>query len=286
MDCHMVGGSGWRFFLVPLALVLADGHEVSAESDFRRFIPNGTLNDSNTRGDGCGHCHRLPSSSSLNAFGARWSAVGWGPVLAGEDSDGDDVTNGWDLGDPQGTWESGGSDPGDPGLVTSPGQAESVPPVLSVTPLEVNHSESQGENLWETFTVENVGGDCFGNPVGACTLGVDVSTTDAWMAFDPEVADLAPLEAATVDILFTTDGLLGGLEGTATVTAPGVWNSPQDVSVVLTVPEPETSTLSAAALLLRSAMALVSQRAPGPRGRLAALSSRGFPPTSTRHSSE
>jgi len=267
MHCHMGAGSGWMFLLVPLAFVLADGHEVSAERDYPRFIPNGTLNDSNTRGDGCGHCHRLPGSSSLNAFGARWKGLWWGSVLAGEDSDGDGVTNGWELGDPQGIWETGASDPGDPALVTSPGQAGSVPPVLSVTPLEISHSESQGENLWATFTVENVGGDCFGNPIGACTLGIDVSTSEAWMAFDPEVAELAPLETAMVDILFTTDGLLGGLEGAATVTAPGVWNSPQDVSVVLTVPEPEATALSAAALLSLLAVAFVSQRAPRSSGR-------------------
>jgi hypothetical protein len=267
MHCHRVGGSGWVFLLVPLALVLADGHEASAERSFRQFIPNGTLNDSNTRGDGCGHCHRLPGSSSLNVFGSRWKQIGWGSVLAGEDTDGDEVTNGWELGDPQGIWESGTSDPGDPALVTSPGQDGSVPPVLSVTPLEISHSESQGENLWETFTVENVGGDCFGNPIGACTLEIDVSTSEDWMAFDPEVADLAPLETAAVDILFTTDGLLGGLEGAATVTAPGVWNSPQDVSVTLTVPEPEATALSAAALLSLLAMAFVSRRAPGSPGR-------------------
>jgi hypothetical protein len=269
MHRHKVGGSGWILFLVPLALVLADGHEVSAERNFPRLIPNGTLNDSNSRGDGCGHCHRLPSSSRTNSFGARWSRIGWGPTLAGEDSDSDGVANGWELGDPQGIWESGQSDPGDPALVTSPGQEDSLPPVLSVTPLEIDHSEVQGENLWETFTVENVGGDCFGNPIGACTLGIDVSTSEAWMTFDPEVADLAPLETESVDILFTTDGLLGGLDGTATVTAPGVWNSPQDVSVVLTVPEPEATALSAAALLSLLALTFASRRAPGLPGRRA-----------------
>ncbi len=69
MHYDRVGGSGWVFLLVLLALVLVDGHEASAERNYTRFIPNGTLNDSNTRGDGCGHCHRLPGSSSLNVFG-------------------------------------------------------------------------------------------------------------------------------------------------------------------------------------------------------------------------
>jgi hypothetical protein len=188
MQWQMVGRSTWMFPFVSLALVLADGREVSAEEDFTQFIPNGTLNDSNTKGDGCGHCHVLTGGNGRNAFGARWNRIGWGPLLAGEDSDDDGVTNGWELGEPLGTWSNGQPDPGDPALVTSPGQDGSVPPILSVSPLQIDHSVIQGDNLVESFTVENIGGDCFGNPIGACTLSIDVTTAEDWMAFDPATA--------------------------------------------------------------------------------------------------
>jgi hypothetical protein len=196
---------------VAVILIMVGAWETSAESRFTNRIPNGNRNASNSRGNGCGHCHVVPSSKSLNAFGSRWKRIGWGPLLASEDSDKDDVTNGWELGDPDGTWQREESDSGNPALVTSPGQAGSVPPVLSLSTLEIDQFESQGENLWQTLTVENVGGDCFGNPIGACTLSLEVSTAEAWMDFDPAWAELAPTEAQEVDILFTTDGLEGDL---------------------------------------------------------------------------
>jgi hypothetical protein len=162
---------------IPLLLLMASGHEAAAESSFRSSIPNGTLNDSNSRGHGCGHCHQLPDSKKLNAFGSRWKSIRWGPTLAREDSDGDDVPNGWELGDPDGVWKKGDLAPGSPNFVTSPGQAGSVPPVLSATPLEIDHSELPGENLEQSVTIEKIGGDCFGNPAGACTLSVEASTS-------------------------------------------------------------------------------------------------------------
>jgi hypothetical protein len=172
-----------------------------------------------------------------------------GPTLAREDSDGDDVPNGWELGDPDGVWKKGDLAPGSPNFVTSPGQAGSVPPVLSVTPLEIDHSELPGENLEQSVTIENIGGDCFGNPAGACTLSVEASTSDDWLGFEPQLAELVPLETVEVDRLFSTDGLLGDFDGTATFTAPDVLNSPQDVVVLLTVPEPGEAALCAAAML-------------------------------------
>jgi hypothetical protein len=243
-----------------MILISTGTREAFAERGFVSSIPNGTLNDSNSRGDGCGHCHVLPGSKSRNAFGSRWSRIGWGPLLASEDSDDDGVSNGWELGDPQGTWARGQSDPGNPALVTSPGQEGSVPPVLSVSPLEVDHTELQGENLSEPFSVENVGSDCFGNPIGACTLEFDASTADAWMSPDPEFAELAPLESQVVDILFDTDGLSGGFNGSVEISALGVWNAPQTVLVTLAVPEPKRASLDATAALLLIAMAVVSRR--------------------------
>jgi hypothetical protein len=73
---------------------------------------------------------------------------------------------------------------------------------------------------------------------------------------------MAPLETATVDILFPPDALLGELEGSARVEAPGVWNSPQDVSVALTVPEPGAAALGAAALLVLLALTRIPALAP------------------------
>lgn len=89
-------------------------------------MPNGAVN-------GCANCHMSASGGDeRNAFGrlvetrfltAQGAAgqVKWGPLLASLDADGDGVSNGDELLDPQGTWQSGQQDPGSTSLVSNPG---------------------------------------------------------------------------------------------------------------------------------------------------------------------
>ncbi len=55
----------------------------------------------------------------------------WSPALAKLDSDGDGVTNGQELGDPNGTWKTGQPRPGNLDLVSNPGDPFSVPTEVS-----------------------------------------------------------------------------------------------------------------------------------------------------------
>lgn len=72
-------------------------------------IPNGSENSCTT----C-HLNDYFSTDFLNN-GNTWDAT-----LAAMDSDGDGYTNGQELRDPDGTWNVGDPDPGDPGDVTNP----------------------------------------------------------------------------------------------------------------------------------------------------------------------
>lgn len=95
-------------------------------------IPNGSVNK-------CANCHINPlGGGERNAFGKLVEArfltaknssgnVLWGPELASLDADGDGVTNGEELQDPYGLWQKDQPAPGDPSLVTLPGDAASNP---------------------------------------------------------------------------------------------------------------------------------------------------------------
>ena len=84
---------------------------------------------------GCTSCHTTPSGGARNSFGTAVAAgittcvftapAGWGPVLAGLDSDGDGFTNGQELGDPNGSWTVG--DPNPTFDATDPGDSTSFP---------------------------------------------------------------------------------------------------------------------------------------------------------------
>lgn len=79
-------------------------------------IPNGEVNS-------CDTCHTNGGGSPRNDFGLAFFGNGqvWDSGLAGEDSDGGGVDNGDELLDPDGTWNQGDADPGDPDNVLNPG---------------------------------------------------------------------------------------------------------------------------------------------------------------------
>jgi hypothetical protein len=84
-------------------------------------IPNGDVYS-------CENCH-VAGSNARNNFGEDYASHNhaWGASLASLDSDDDGYTNGEELQDPDGTWVKGQPQPGDPALVSNPGDATSIP---------------------------------------------------------------------------------------------------------------------------------------------------------------
>lgn len=83
-------------------------------------LPNGTR-------FACSNCHLSAGGGGpLTSFGEQVANIGlsgsnvdWSR-LWDQDADGDGATNGEELGDPNGEWQVGDEDPGDPSLVTRP----------------------------------------------------------------------------------------------------------------------------------------------------------------------
>lgn len=119
----------WLLILVGISVFAYTG-DAQALPFRPGLLPNGFVN-------ACSTCHFNPAGGGArNAFGQdvdeRVSPFGseafWGPELAALDSDGDGFTNGEELGDPEGLWESGQPSPGAGPLVSRPGVATSTPP--------------------------------------------------------------------------------------------------------------------------------------------------------------
>ena len=83
---------------------------------------------------GCATCHNNVSGGGpRNPFGRDLERIVrqcngfWNAAIAAMDSDGDGVTNGDELQDPQGTWKPGAPLPGDRARATNPGKADPPP---------------------------------------------------------------------------------------------------------------------------------------------------------------
>ncbi|MCZ7602594.1 MAG: T9SS type A sorting domain-containing protein [Melioribacteraceae bacterium] len=128
-------------------------------------IPNGNVNT-------CANCHVSSlGGGPRNAFGTEVENnfldvpgasghVLWGSQLAALDSDGDGFTNGEELQDPNGTWTTGSSQPGNPEFVTNPGDPNDFP-VPTIIVSSPNGSENyspdqQVEITWKSNLVANV----------------------------------------------------------------------------------------------------------------------------------
>ena len=105
--------------------------EATARGKRVRQVPNGAAFS-------CNACHTAGGGSPLNSFGLAIATdfltaagaagdVTWGPALAALDADGDGVSNGVELGDPDGTWVAGDANPAVEAF--HPGDPESTPPL-------------------------------------------------------------------------------------------------------------------------------------------------------------
>ena len=135
----------WNKTGVLLAAALLLGGLVAGQAEGRgkrlTQLPNGGV-------VGCNTCHIGGGGSPRNPFGLEIQAnfltvsgsagdVVWGPELAALDSDGDGVSNGAELGDPDGIWVVGDPDPANP---FAPGDPESTPPLPEPMPTAVEAS--------------------------------------------------------------------------------------------------------------------------------------------------
>ena len=122
-----------RLLVASLIIVFLSITFLTARSFRVGQIPNGSEFS-------CENCHFNPGGGGArNAFGEEISGgflsngnVVWGAELASLDSDGDGFTNGEELQDPDGAWIQGSAAPGDPSLVTNPGDPSSTPDPVSV----------------------------------------------------------------------------------------------------------------------------------------------------------
>jgi len=87
-------------------------------------IPNGDVYS-------CWACH-YPNNQFYHDYNSQGD--NWTTTLAQMDSDGDGFTNGEELLDPDGNWNMGNPDPGNPNNVTNPGDAGSHPTEPTATP--------------------------------------------------------------------------------------------------------------------------------------------------------
>jgi hypothetical protein len=149
---------------LPLALALAASFFLLAalavaHPKYELAIPNANVND-------CANCHINPGGGGpRNEFGLDFAANGhtWNATLAANDSDMDGFANGVELQDPNGAWVSGQPDPGEPCLVSNPGDDFDVPtPVADVTLHFDGAPVPRGTNV--DFSADLLVDNCYGNP--------------------------------------------------------------------------------------------------------------------------
>lgn len=122
-------GSKCLVIVVFIGMCILYSTQSQAISPRVELLPNGEVN-------ACANCHTdAMGGGELNPFGQSVDELldffstdpFWDEALAMQDADGDGFTNGEELQDPEGTWSAGDEAPGDPTLVTNPGDPEDAP---------------------------------------------------------------------------------------------------------------------------------------------------------------
>lgn len=108
--------------------------------------------------------------------------------------------------------------------------AAGAPPIIHCAPAQLTPSVRLGQNApATTFTVKNTGSN---------TLHYSISDDVSWLAVSPS-SGTSTGEEDTITVTFTTTGLnLGTYTAAITISDPEAANSPQQISVALTVWEP------------------------------------------------
>ena len=145
---------------------------------------------------GCTSCHTTRTGGPRNSFGTAvfygitsnpsTAPAGWGPLLAGQDSDNDGFTNGQELGDPDGTWTVG--DPNPVFDATNPGDPSSFPAVTDPDAGSDTGADSGTDATEDTGTDTAVEPDTTPEPDTAVepdtTPSPDTATEDAATSAD------------------------------------------------------------------------------------------------------
>ena len=121
----------------------------------------------------------------------------------------------------------------DPNAANTPQQvtvtaAVGEQPSIGLNPSSLSYSATEGSNPpTQTLTITNVGGG---------TLQWSASSNQSWLAVSPTSGQLGHNQSRTVTVTVTSAGLAAGnYSGVLTFTDPNASNSPQTVSVSLTV---------------------------------------------------
>ena len=133
---------------------------------------------------GCGLCHTDQDDlTQLGDFGHDFLEADrrWGPALAANDADGDGLTNGVELQDPEGAWRPGQPAPGEPAALTHPGNpADPAPGACPPVPV--------GAPCADDPDCGGGAGTCFGGVVGGyCTVVGARACCPAGSYFLPEL---------------------------------------------------------------------------------------------------
>lgn len=175
---------------------------VAATAEARAFrvtqIPNGGA-------FGCTTCHETYTGGPRNSFGTAvfygitstpsTAPAGWGPLLAGQDSDSDGFTNGQELGDPNGVWQVGDPDPTFD--ATNPADPLSFP---------TRPGEDTGVDAEDDTSDPDTGSD---DTSGDPDTGADDTSIEAETTVDPDTTpepdSTAEADATTDDVATTAD---------------------------------------------------------------------------------
>ena len=196
--------------IASLIYFIAIPEVTNAFGSYLANIPNSGVNSCNT-------CHGPMgpgSATSNNAFknGFASNNHAWNAAFAALDSDGDGFTNGEELQDPTGAWTMGAMNPGNSALVSSPSDANSLPPAPTMTALMglTNNSTISG-SVSASVALSTTAG---GSPVGITRVDYIFKTAGTSTVITTIASSTPAAYTANID---TTQIANGTYDVTATV---------------------------------------------------------------------